>query len=146
MRLLFDLEGDGLLDTGTKVHCLAIINVDTEEVFDFKPDQIDDGLALLSKATVLIGHNIQRFDIPYLTKHKGWKPGKDVVIRDTMVCARVIYPNVKATDPELVRKNQMPPGRDYAGKHTLAAWGYRLGEHKGDYAQIKEAEARALGL
>lgn len=146
MRLLFDTESDGLLNNATKIHCIAVINVDTEEVFDFKPDQIDEGLALLSKASVLIGHNIQRHDIPLLTKLTGWTKGKDVVIRDTMVCARVIYPNVKATDPALIRNGQMPPGRDYAGKHTIAAWGYRLGEHKGDYAQIKEAEARALGF
>lgn len=146
MRLLFDTESDGLLNNATKIHCIAVINVDTDEVFDFKPDQIDDALVLLDKATVLIGHNIQRHDLPLMLKLKGWKQRKDVVIRDTMVIARVIYPNVKATDRELIQKGQMPPGRDYAGKHTIAAWGYRLGEQKGDYAQVKEAEARALGF
>jgi DNA polymerase-1 len=40
----------------------------------------------------------------------------------------------------------MPPGNKYKGKHSIAAWGFRLGAPKGDYAQIKEAEARALGL
>ena len=57
-----------------------------------------------------------------------------------MICARVIHPNVKATDGDLVRSGRMPAGRKYAGKHTLASWGHRLGEHKGDYAEAREAE------
>jgi DNA polymerase-1 len=40
----------------------------------------------------------------------------------------------------------MPPGKKYAGKHTIAAWGFRLGCPKGDYAEIKEAEAMAHGF
>lgn len=101
---------------------------------------------LLDQATTLIGHNIQRHDIPLMLKLLRWAPRPDVVIRDTMVCARVIYPNVKATDGDLIRKGQMPPGKKYAGKHSIASWGYRLGNPKGDYAQIKEAEAMALGF
>lgn len=62
-----------------------------------------------------------------------------------MIIARVIHPNVKATDGDLVRKGLMPAGRKYAGKHTLASWGYRLGEHKGDYADDRYAEYTELG-
>jgi hypothetical protein len=28
----------------------------------------------------------------------------------------------------------------------MKAWGYRLGEQKGDYAEVREAEARAKGI
>lgn len=63
-----------------------------------------------------------------------------------MVRARLIFPNVKATDKELVYKGSMPGGKEYQGKHTIAAWGYRLGEHKGDYAKVKAAEAMAKGI
>lgn len=145
-RLLFDTESNGFVINATKVHCIAGIDVDTEQRFDFKPDQIEDALNLLDKATALIGHNIQRHDIPLLTKLHGWDAKPDVTIRDTMICARVIYPNVKATDGDLIRIGQMPPGKDYAGKHTLGAWGYRLGCAKGDYAKVREAEALALGI
>jgi DNA polymerase-1 len=103
-------------------------------------------MAKLSDATTLIGHNIQRHDIPLLQKLVQWKLRPNVIIRDTMICARVIYPNVKATDGDLIRSGQMPPGKKYAGKHTIAAWGFRLGCPKGDYAEIKEAEAMAHGF
>lgn len=145
-RLLFDTESDGYVSNATKVHCLAGIDVDTKERFDFKPDQLDAALAVMDQADVLIGHNIQRHDIPLMTKLLRWAPRPDVVLKDTMICARVIYPNVKATDGDLIRSGQMPPGKAYAGKHTIAAWGYRLGIHKGDYAAVKEAEALALGI
>jgi DNA polymerase-1 len=137
-RLLFDVESNGFLDIATKVHCVAVEDVDTGEQWDFKPDQIKEAGELLSRATVLIGHNIQRFDVPLLLKLvPSFVPRHDVVIRDTMVCARLIYPNVKETDGVLVRKGQMPAGRDYQGKHTIGAWGYRLGEQKGDYAAVR---------
>ena len=40
----------------------------------------------------------------------------------------------------------MPPGKAYQGRHTIGAWGYRLGEPKGDYAQVRRAQAIAMGL
>lgn len=146
MRLLFDTESDGFVSNATKVHCIAAIEVDTAERFDFKPHQMDDAIALLDRATTLIGHNIQRHDIPLMTKLLGWGPRPDVVIRDTMIIARTIYPNVKATDGDLIRAGKMAPGRKYAGKHTIGAWGQRLGIHKGDYAEVREAEALAKGI
>lgn len=145
-RLLFDSESDGFVKDATKVHCIAAVDVDTGETFDFRPHEIDAAIGTLDKADILIGHNIQRHDIPLLTKLKGWKPRPVVKLRDTMICARLIYPNVKDTDGELIRQGKMPAGKDHAGKHTIAAWGYRLGIHKGDYAKVKEDEARAQGI
>jgi DNA polymerase-1 len=104
-----------------------------------------DAMEQLEQADVLIGHNIQRHDIPLIKKLLGFSLKPDVIIRDTMIIARVVYPNVKATDGDLVRKGQMPAGRKYAGKHTLASWGYRLGEHKGDYADDRYAQYVAEG-
>lgn len=145
-RLLFDTESNGFLKTATNIHCIADVDVDTEDRADFKPDQIGQAIERLDKADVLIGHNIQRHDIPLITKLHGWKPRPGVIIRDTMICARVIRPNVKDTDKALIHAGKMPGGKDYQGKHTIAAWGYRLDVHKGDYAKVKEAQARANGL
>lgn len=146
MRLLFDSESNGFVKNATKVHCIGAKDVDKGTVLDWKPDGIPQALEALDKADTIIGHNIQRHDIPLLTKLYGWKPRPGVIVRDTMVLARLIYPNVKDTDKELIRTGVMPAGRKYAGKHTIGAWGYRLHENKGDYAQVREAEARALGL
>lgn len=144
-RLLFDLEANGFLEDVTQIHCLASVDVDTGERHDWKPGDYG-AIDHLNNADVLIGHNIQRYDLPVLKKLCEFKPRSGVIIRDTMICSRLIYPNVKDTDRKLVYDKKMPPGKEYQGKHTLAAWGYRLGVHKGDYAKIKEAEALAKGI
>lgn len=94
------------------------------------PDQIPEALEHLSKADVIIGHNIVRYDLPVLKKLYGFAPRPEVILRDTMVCSRLIFPAIKASDTALIMKGQMPPGKAYAGKHTIAAWGYRLGVPK----------------
>jgi DNA polymerase I len=145
-RYLFDTESDGFVATSTVVHCCSIRDVDTKEHWSYGPTQIADALTKLTEADVLIGHNIQRHDIPLLTKLHGFELRPGVQIRDTMIIARVKFPNVKDTDGDLVRAGKMPAGKQYQGKHSLGAWGYRLGEHKGDYAQLRQAEALAAGI
>ena len=68
MRLVFDLEGDGLLYKITKIHCIVAKDLKTREVFKFRPHQIEDGLNLLSSADQIVGHNICGFDIPAIKK------------------------------------------------------------------------------
>jgi DNA polymerase I len=143
-RYLFDTESNGFVKNATKVHCIGIINVDSGDEWDFGPSRIPEAIGLLSNAQELIGHNIMRHDLPLLTKLHGWKPRAAVNVRDTMVMSRLIYPNLKATDAHLVAAGKLPS--DLTGKHSIGAWGYRLGEHKGDYAQIRRAQALALGI
>lgn len=145
-RLLFDTESDGLLDTATQIHCFGAVDVDTGERLDWKPVHLAQAIETLDTADTIIGHNIQRHDVPLITKLLKWKPRPEVTLRDTMISTRLIRPNVKDTDTALVHSGRMPGGKEYQGKHTLAAWGYRLGCHKGDYAKIKEAEARTKGI
>lgn len=128
------------------MHCAGLLNVASEAYTGFRPHQIKDYVEALDEADEIIGHNIIRHDIPLLTKLTGWKPKRSVIIRDTMILARLKYPNVKKTDEELVRLGKMPAGKKYKGKHTIGSWGYRLGNPKGDYAEVMEAKARALGL
>lgn len=144
LRLLYDTESNGFVSNATKIHCVGITDIDTGEYQGYRPEQIDDAIAHLNKADVLIGHNIQRHDQPLLKKLKNWQPRPGVLIQDTMIISRVIFPNLKATDTELIAAQKLPP--KYKGKHSMAAWGYRLGNPKGDYAQLMEAKARASGI
>jgi DNA polymerase-1 len=146
LRLLFDTESNGFVAQATKVHCVGITNVDTGEYTGYRPDQVDDAVKAMDAADVLIGHNIVRHDIPLLKKLKSWTPRSEVIIKDTMTISRTMFPNLKATDKALIDAGKMPPGNDYKGKHNIAAWGYRLGNPKGDYAALMEAKARELGL
>lgn len=136
-RLLFDTESDGFVKDATKVHCVALIDVDTGAKLDFKPDQIEAALDALDKAETLIGHNIQRHDIPLLTKIHGWSLKPDVIVRDTMICSRVKFPNLRDLDVETMKRLRTPfldhEGKSMMGKHTIEAWGLRLGEPKGSF-------------
>ena len=61
-RWVFDIETDGLLPDLTKIHCIAARNLDDEtDVVSFKPDEIEQGLAFLSEAKFLTGHNLINF-------------------------------------------------------------------------------------
>jgi DNA polymerase-1 len=141
-RLLFDIETDGLLHQATKVHCIGITDVDTGAEFSYAPDIAGMAVSHLEQADEIIGHNIKRFDIPALKKLANFQPKAGQKVTDTLVVSRLKYPALKADDA----MRQPPIPSEYVGKHSLAAWGHRLGEHKGDYAQMKRVEALALGF
>ena len=58
MRIAFDLETDGLLNELTKIHIIAVRNVDTDEAYTYRFDELDEAFNHLDKATTLLGHNI----------------------------------------------------------------------------------------
>lgn len=129
LRLLFDTEANGFLEEATQVHCIAAANVDTGERYDWRPGQIEEALDFLSGADVLIAHNGLRYDVPLLHKLFSWSPSG--IVRDTMILARLKYPNVFDLDEDLIVHGKLP--KNCRGKHTLRAWGHRLGEHKTEY-------------
>lgn len=61
---VFDLECDGLKPT--KIHCLSYGSDDVRTCTTY-----DSMRELIGKADILVGHNIQRFDIPVLEKLLG---------------------------------------------------------------------------
>ena len=138
--LFFDIETDGLLDTVTQAHCLVIID-EYDNVTKYRPSEVHQGakrlLEAIREGDFICGHNIIKFDIPALTKLYSdtftvpYKLQKNVV--DTLVLSRLIYGNIKDSDSGLLRIGKLP-GKLY-GSHSLKAWGYRLGELKGSYAE-----------
>lgn len=129
MKLVFDIETNGLLEEVTKIFSIVAEDLDTQKVYSFTPDNIDDGVKLLSKADLLVGHNIQGFDIPVIEKLY------DIEIKaelfDTLIVSRLIYSNLFDKDLDFKKI----PSRLF-GKHSLEAWGHRLGQHKGEYLNI----------
>lgn len=126
MRLVFDIETDGLVDVMTKVHCIVAKDIDTKEVYSFTPDKVKEGVDLLINAKELIGHNIQDFDIPAIEKVFKVKFNNKLI--DTLLITRLIWTDIKDKD---FREKIVPS--QLIGKHSLDAWGYRLGQRKGDY-------------
>jgi DNA polymerase I-like protein with 3'-5' exonuclease and polymerase domains len=93
--------------------------------------RIENGLKWLEKADRIVGHNIVKFDVPVIEKLYPWFTVDKAKVFDTLVATRLIWSNVKDHDGKLMREEKLP--KKYFGSHSLAAWGYRLGNYKGDY-------------
>ena len=131
--LLFDLETDGFLDDCTKIHCLSIFDTEANQLLSYndtgRAEPIVRGVQRLEDADLIVGHNIIGFDIPVLRKFYPWFPDVCSVL-DTLVLSRIFHPNLIEIDKKHEWKNM--PLKLY-GRHSLEAYGYRLGEFKGDY-------------
>lgn len=148
MRLGFDIEANGLLDSTTidykavpyklkpmfRVWCAAAIDIDTGITYKFVgEEEIRDGLInLLRRATLIFGHNIIDYDLLVLRLYTGVEytigdtctfDGKPVDIVDTLVLSKTLNP-------------------DRYGGHSLDEWGQRLGLEKINWRQ----RAIELGL
>lgn len=129
---LFDLESDGLLDELTRIHCLVLKDAETGEVHSFTPSEVEAGVRMLQTADLIIGHNVICFDIPALRKVFPWFSIERTRVRDTLTCSRLIWPDLSDRDRAKIAKgSDFPP--KMVGRHSLASWGHRLNEHKGDY-------------
>lgn len=132
-KLLFDIETTGLLRRGSQLHCMVVRDLedpDLADVYDHVgSNPIDEGLERLQAAELLVGHNSISFDVPMLQElYPKFKPTGQQL--DTLVLSRLFYPNLSEKDFAR-RPDGMPP--KLFGSHSLAAWGYRLRCHKGNY-------------
>lgn len=92
---------------------------------------IETGLAVLSRAEKVYGHNVIRFDIPALKKVFPDWPGPSGQVLDTLVVAQMRWAHIKDSDYALAKEGKFPARM--AGSHALMAWGHRLGCFKGEY-------------
>ena len=137
MRVIFDIETDGLLDEVRRVWCLSAFDADTEKQYSYGPDEIKEGLELLSSVDELIGHNIIEFDLPVLKMLYGFTPRPDQLVVDTLVQSRTLFPNLQELDLKRRNTNNIK-----IGSHGLEAWGIRLNFFKGDFGKQESAWER----
>ena len=120
MRYIFDIETNGFLNVCDTVHCIVLKNIDTGKILT--PSN-QEAVKLLENAELLIGHNIIKFDIPVLEKLLF------VTFRckifDTLVGTRLLFSDIKEKDFSI---KDFP--KDCIGRHSLKAWGNRIGEYK----------------
>lgn len=136
MKLLFDIETDGLPRKGLScIHCIVTKDLETGQVNRYNDagnkESITTGINLLAEADVLVGHNILGFDLPVI-KHLFPFFEYSGKTFDTLILSRMFRTNILAED---IRKR--PPGMagQLYGRHSLEAWGYRLGNYKGQFGK-----------
>lgn len=138
--LVTDIEANNLLEKVTKFHCGVIYDYSSDEYVSYRPwdfgAYLDALEAEVARGGLIVFHNGHKYDAPALTKlaklelnREFHLPRENVV--DTLVLCRLIYANIKDSDMGLLRAGKLPGKR--FGSHALEAWGYRLGEMKGEY-------------
>lgn len=135
MAYVFDIEANSLYPWKvTKVHCLCFVDINSTNVVKTYGETIKDGLIMMSTQDLLIGHNIISYDNSVLSKVY---PSISLpnVIFDTMIASNLMFPNLREIDIKHLRKDLFPVPSQLLGSHSLKAWGYRLGIHKGTFCE-----------
>lgn len=149
---IIDIETDGLLDTVTKLHCINGYDTETKAFYRFNEGvytdpitgtlsdselcngTLDDGVKWLETGDI-IAHNGHGFDYPAIRLlYPHWNPQGTLI--DSLAWTGVVYTDLYDRDIAALRKGKLPPEfntQRYTGMHKLAAWGFRLGNNKGDF-------------
>jgi hypothetical protein len=138
MMLIFDIETDGLYNDVTCIHCVGIYDQEADQTLAYNDqgdkEPITKAIQRLEDADRIIGHNIIGYDLPVIKKLFPWfEPRGEAV--DTLLLSRLYHADILKTDQK--RKwNQMP--LQLYGRHSLEAYGYRLGEYKGCFGKTTD--------
>ncbi len=136
MRVVCDIEANGLLDTLTHIWCAVTYDLDTGEtrIFsDFSNQTIDgntdDFIEHLKECDTVIGHNFIMYDIPAIELSTGYSYKGEVL--DTLVASKLLH-----------FTRLQPKGA--TSSHSLGAWGIRLGIAKPTQEQWLEWEENMI--
>jgi len=130
--VILDIETDAL-DNYTVIHSIVVRDAATANVLASTYQEIGHAasLRLLESATTIVGHNVINFDLPALRKLLGFVPTAPII--DTLVLSRLAFPDIRNDDFKL---KDFP--KVLIGSHSLKAWGYRLGIHKGEFGEAAD--------
>lgn len=107
-RCVADLEANGLLHEATVIHCGCFIDVDSKEVFEFRPHQLQEMIKFLDGVGELIMHNGVMYDVPLMQKILKFKWDKKLT--DTLLLSQLLFSE--------------------RFQHGVDAWGKELGREK----------------
>jgi len=120
MKLVFDIEANGLLPTVSKFHCAGAMDVDTGDQYWFRPHQLKEFLELLDKADTIIAHNAFGYDIPALKILAGLNGLSWDVDPAKVQCTKIMSQVLNYTR--------------FGFGHSLKKWGESFNDNKGDYS------------
>lgn len=140
-RIISDIESNGLLPgmkPGEKpldrIHSATAEDIDTGEHFEWNPDNIDQYHEwMMDEVGVAIGHNFQGFDQRAIKYIYPKYDSSRMLTLDTLIICKMVWPADALIGPDMKRFNSgRMPGK-YLKRQSLGAWGYRLGNYKGEF-------------
>ncbi|MCA0324031.1 MAG: ribonuclease H-like domain-containing protein [Proteobacteria bacterium] len=136
-----DTETNGLLSTVDTLHCAVIFDRRTGQEHRYPPTETkryqEDLQRYVDLGLRVAAHNGIKYDHPVLRKLLPKLHIPQEALIDTLTCARLVWPDIKKSDTNLVKSRRLPGS--LWGSHSLKAWGYRLGILKGDYGEQEDA-------
>lgn len=139
--LIYDIETNGLYREVSTIHCIVIYDTEKSKFIICDPDNypIEYGLNLIKKAKLTGGHNVLGYDLPVIQKlhsdpDEHWMPEGEQL--DSYVMAKCMYPDIRRSDFGRWKKGALPG--QMIGRHSLEAWGHRIGEYKGDFGKTTD--------
>ena len=122
--LIVDIETDHKdVDRVSVIWCIGTLDRSTGKGTLFGPNRIHEAMEVLCAADRIYGHNIRHYDLPVLERLFGIQPGGQVI--DTLLLSRLFY-------------NGLSDEADEYGKHSLQAWGQRLGDEKQQHEDFSQ--------
>ena len=140
--IIFDLEANGLYNDVSQVHCIAYYDESIDEILSFNDECPGKGMSspivraiqYIEQASIICGHNIIGYDLPVIKKLYPFFEPSGIII-DTLLLSRLYHPRLMLLDKE---RNWPHMPLQLYGRHSLEAYGYRLGEYKGDYGKTTD--------
>ncbi|MDG4856415.1 DNA polymerase [Mesorhizobium sp. WSM4982] len=174
-HLYYDTEGNGLLEAKgdtpalSVMHCLGAIDIKSGEEFYYGPavpldwdwmgvevpeqtklllanpaGTVAGGVERLGRAERIVAHNGIDYDELAIKKlYPEWhRPAQSW---DSLVMAKVVWPIDILAEPDFKRAYAKLMPMNMVKRHSLKAWGYRLGDPKDEYTgdpRIEDPEER----
>jgi len=156
--LIFDLETNGLLKDVSRIHCVAYYDSLLDETLSFNDECPGKGMSspivraiqYIEQAEVIIGHNIIGYDLPVIRKLYPFFEPRGTII-DTLLLSRLYHSRLDSVDVLKDKKGNVIKDEQgktkcrwdhmplqLIGRHSLEAYGYRLGEYKGAFGKTTD--------
>jgi len=135
MKVILDVEADGLLDTLTTIHCIVMKDIETGVIYRFydgeerinpEDQSLSNFIHTFNECSSVVGHNIIAYDQRVLGRILNVTfDGKEII--DTLIWSQVLHPDREL--PQGCPTSALNPVTGHLDKitpHGVAAWGYRL--------------------
>lgn len=120
-----DIETNGL--NPDIIHCAVFYNIDTKDLQVFTPDNMDKLKPFLETVQGLCMHNGIGFDLKVFRKLLGFDYQGSYC--DTLLMAQILWPDIRPAK----YKDEFGKECSTKGRHSLEAWGVRLGVKKPEH-------------